>query len=102
VPNTIGNVQLPQNFVDLRLQVRITPSQNTQSANYGSGIINVSLNTSALAAANDFTDQSVILMLHQIEYQLHHECTHIDSGQIDSKNYTHNNPYMSGQYKQGL
>lgn len=96
IPPVIKGTQLPKEFENL--SVRIKPSQKISGADYGSGIMNISINTSVLQSASKYEDQNVQNMLLRVQYQLHHESTHISSGLVNRANKVPYNPYLSGSH----
>lgn len=101
IPPKIKGVQLPQHFLDLNLQVRIIPISGESRATYGHGLIEIGIDTNVLSSAQSINDPSIAKMLMKIQYQLHHEATHISSGQVGSQNKVDRNPYLSGSAQQG-
>jgi hypothetical protein len=101
IPNNIKGVNLPQHFIAQGLKVRIKPVKGASGASMGSGVININIDPNILVTATEYKDQLVQSMLVRIQYQLHHEATHLSSGAIDGRNSTHSNNYLNGNEKSG-
>ena len=98
IPN---NIQLPQSFLSKNIKIRVRPSRKAgANADYGQGLMSIYLDTNSLNNAKDSKDQSILQMLMFLEQRLHHESTHISTGEVASQNMAGNNPYLSGA-KQG-
>ncbi len=106
IPKNIRGTEIPDHFFNQgsnqSLKVLVTPVQDDFDqigASYGYGHLTINIHTPTLAQAHDYHDQNVQKMLMKIQYQLHHEATHISSGKVN--NTSGNNVYINRQAAQG-
>ena len=105
IPSSIKGVELPKHFFQHGpLKVVIEPSQGNLAetgASYGYGKMYIAINTKTLSQAQEYNDPNVQKMMVKIQYQLHHEATHISSAQVGNNAKNQSNPYLSKSHPQG-
>jgi hypothetical protein len=105
IPNKIKGRQLPDHFFQHGpLKIIIEPVEGDPSqikANYGYGHLKVNIHTPTLSQAQSYDDPSVQNMMMKLQYQLHHEASHISSAQVGDNAKDSHNPYLSKQSPQG-
>lgn len=90
LPKKIKGLEMP--FVDAQVRIKLAPKD--EMAYMGQNLITVHINEKLLKSANSFSDPAVQQVLAKLQYQLHHEATHLSSAKNIEDNKEHNSPYL--------
>lgn len=90
LPTKIKSLDMP--FKDAQVRIKLSPKD--EMAYMGGTMITVHLNQKIIDQAKTFNDPNLQQLLLKLQYQLHHEATHLSSAKNIEDNKEHNSPYL--------
>lgn len=95
LPSKIKNFDMP--FKDAQVRIKLSPKD--EMAYMGGTVITAHMNQKIIDKAKSFSDPDLQQLLLKLQYQLHHESTHLSSAKNIEANKEHNSPYLQSNKK---